>query len=153
MRNFIHISLQNENPGRLRLPGFSILIFMLCYLTGTLSLRRPRLTAALFLFLFVVQPFADVVRDYACQDRQKERCNHCTHVSSPPFSPKESAAKTVYQNRPNSTRFVARRKKKIAFEGTRRGTFPAVGPFAVRSPRTKTRWHKIARLFLSFMLN
>lgn len=143
---------QNELPGEpLSLRGvlFPFYFTLHCFV-GTWA-YAPQ-AGSLLIFLIVIQPFANEIRRYICQDRHEE-CHEDLQCSSPPSTAKESAAETVYQTCPDSTRFAARRKRKSHLIGTHRRTFPAVGPFVMRYHQTKTRWHKIARLFPQCMLN
>lgn len=88
MLYFIHISLQNEDLGSRYFQGLLFFISILCHFTKTLSILRLRLATDLSFCSFCYPTIADIVRNYSCQDRQKEGCYHRNHISSPPSSPK-----------------------------------------------------------------
>lgn len=107
---------QNELPGEpLSLRGvlFPFYFTLHCFV-GTWA-YAPQ-AGSLLIFLIVIQPFANEIRRYICQDRHEE-CHEDLQCSSPPSTAKESAAETVYQTCPDSTRFAARRKRKSHLKG------------------------------------
>ncbi len=54
--------------------------------------------------LLPIQPFANIIRDYACRDRKEKGYNKALQRFSPPFTAKGSAARIVYHSVAGETR-------------------------------------------------
>ena len=129
---------QNELPGEpLSLRGvlFPFYFTLHCFV-GTWA-YAPQ-AGSLLIFLIVIQPFANEIRRYICQDRHEE-CHEDLQCSSPPSTAKESAAETVYQTCPDSTRFAARRKRKSHLKGPTAEHFLRWVPFSL-SKKSSNGW-------------
>lgn len=106
MLYFIHISLQNEDLGSRYFQGLLFFISILCHFTKTLSILRLRLATDLSFCSFCYPTICRYSKKLFLP-RQTER----RMLSSQPHQltsllAEGSAAKTVYQNRLNSTRFA-----------------------------------------------